>query len=62
MKKMLVRMEWSEREKKWLMSKGRKGNFIYDFWDCANVNFLFRGLDKKKANHFMLTVIRGINA
>lgn len=49
-------MEWSEPNQKWLM-KLPTGAFLFDFWDCVNINRLFGGrLDKHKATVFELDI------
>ena len=52
----LVKMEWNETSQKWLM-KMPSGEFLYDLWDCGNINRLFDGgLDKERGKWFELTI------
>lgn len=55
-KVLTVTMTWNELAQKWLMRQVRKDAFIYDFWDCGNVQLAFKGLDKHKPKTYKLTI------
>lgn len=52
-----VRMKWNSKTEQWRMThhRERNGGFIQEFFDCKNINLLFRGLDKTKPKEYILT-------
>ena len=54
MRIMTVKMVWVESENKWRMI-APNGFFLYDFFDCENVNKFFETLAKDKEKHFEIT-------
>ena len=52
----LVKMKWNEPMQKWMMILPT-GHFLYDLFDCENINKLFDGeLDKDKEKWFELNI------
>jgi len=47
----MVIMKWNPYVEEWFMFD-EKGREMYRFRDCANINRLYRGLDKTKANYY----------
>ena len=51
---MIVSMQWSEANQKWLMHRGDV--FLNDFWNCGNVIMAFPDLNKNKKTKYEITI------
>ena len=54
MRCMTIRMQWAKEDDKWHMI-AQNGFFLYDFFDCENVNKFFGTLDKGTAKYYEIT-------
>jgi len=55
--KILVKLKWSEGDDKWHLITPR-GAFLYDLFNCANMQRLFDSPDKEKEEMFVIDVYR----
>ena len=47
----MITLRWNPHVELWIMCNGN-GREMYRFFDCVNLNLLYRGLSKDKVNYF----------
>jgi len=47
----MISLRWNHHVELWLMCNG-SGREMYRFFDCVNLNLLYKGLDKSKINYY----------
>jgi len=56
--KLVVMLKWSEGDDKWHVLTPDTGKFIYDLYDCENMNRIFDRPDKSKKEMYTLDIHR----